>query len=251
MSKYLTPVLILAVAVLAVALFIKGGEVITAYQVQTVNQTAPTLNITSIAPTMENVLCYDYNGDLLTQMAGANELALKGGTTARVICNGTGADDNGAWEINGTVSGSIDGRVYDSTKTSACTADSTDCYVNSSCEVLGVKNATAQYFECTFDLWYHADNTSDSGDWYGWMNVSDTTSNGGDGQDNDTFDVDELLAVGVPGVLSFGSHAPGDTLVTGKGHDVTNYGNVRIDLQINGTDPGMTCDSPTNIDTSD
>lgn len=171
---------------------------------------------------MEDVKCYDYYDALLGSM-GSNPLKLRGGATAKVICNDTGNDANGGGEINGTVYGSIRGRVYETTQGSSCSQDSRNCYYNSSCEVLGVKNATAQYFECIHYVYYHADNTSDSGSWTGWMEVSDNVLSG---SDTTTFDVDELLALGVPGILAFGSANPGESLATNKSHIVTNYGNI-------------------------
>ena len=251
MSKYMTPVLVLAVAVLAVSLFIKGGEVITAYDVASTNTSEATLNISDIDPTMENVKCYDYNTAELGNM-GSNPLALKGGTTALVICNGTANDENGGEYINSTSGGAswnIEGRIYETSQGSACAADSTNCYTNltKNCEVIGVKNATANYYECSFQVYYHADNTSQSGSWTGWMEITDDDA--GSGSATATWDMDELLAVGVPGELAFGTARPGDTLAVNKSHTVTNYGNVEMDLQLNGSNPGMTCDSVANIPT--
>ena len=243
MSKYLTPVLVLAIAILAVALFIKGSEVLVAYQVLTTNQSATTLNITNIAPTMESVNCYNYNNALIGSM-GSNPLALRGGTTARVVCNGTGNDKNGGGSINGTVSGSISGRIYETAAGATCSADSTKCYVNASCATLTRKNETAQYFECSYSVYYHADNTSQTSNWDGNLTVGDGTLYG---SQEAVFDVDELLAVGVPGILAFGTAQPGDKLNVNKSHTVTNYGNVQIDMKLNGSTIGIDCPSGADV----
>jgi len=242
-SKNIRLVLVFAAAVLVMALFIRGGEVITAYQVQTTNQSATTLNISSLAPTMENVQCYDYNSVLLTSM-GTNPLALKGGATAMVICNGTGNDNNGGETINGTIGGSTTGRAYETSQGFGCSGDQRNCYVNSTCAALGIKNATAQYFECRYFVQYHADNTSQAGSWTGWMSVTDGASYG---NSTTIFDVDELLAVGVPGVLAFGSAIPGEKLNMNRSHAVSNYGNVQVDLKLNGSAIGMDCTSAQDV----
>jgi len=244
MSKYMTPVLVLAVAILAVALFIKGGEVITAYQVvQETNQSASTLNITNQAPTVDvdSIKCYDYNNAQITQAA---PLYLRGGTTANVVCNATANDVNGGETINGTTSGSSLGSIYLSGQGSGCSAAYRKCYQNASCSMLGVKNATAQYVECSYYVYYHADNTSQASNWVGNITVGDAARFG---SADTTFDVGELLAVGVPGILAFGTAQPGDVLKTNKSHAVTNYGNVEIDLKLNGSSVGMDCTSAQDI----
>ena len=248
MSKYLTPVLVLAVAVLAVALFIKGGEVITAYDVSSVNTTAPTLNITDQPPTVHDVACYDYNLAALGDM-GSNPLALRGGTQANVTCNGTVIDENGAEYINGTVSGNVTGAIYETTQGPTCDADNGDCIKDASCSPTSIINATAHLYTCEFLVWYMADNTSDSGSYTGFMNADDGAVANLGNDTSDTFDVDELLAVGVPGELAFGTASPGEKLSVNKSHTVTNYGNIRMDLQLNGSNPGMTCDSAQNVPT--
>ncbi|MEM5814282.1 MAG: hypothetical protein QXD77_00505 [Candidatus Aenigmatarchaeota archaeon] len=240
MSRNLTPILIIMAAILAAALFIKGGEVITAYQVATTNQSASIMNITNQAPTVENLKCYDYNDH---QISTAAPLALKGGTTSQIVCNATANDYNGGETINSTTP---TGRAYKEAVGPSCSADSTNCYVNSSCAWLGVKNKTAQYVECRYFIYYHADPTGEIGDWYGNITVNDGALYG---SEKWGFDVGDLLALGVAGTLPFGTANPGDKLAVNKTHAVTNYGNVQIDLQLNGSNPGMDCTSATDIPT--
>jgi hypothetical protein len=55
MTKYVTPVLVLVVAVLAVALFVRGGEVMTAFAISATNSSVAITNITNAQPSCENV----------------------------------------------------------------------------------------------------------------------------------------------------------------------------------------------------
>ena len=143
MSKRLTPVLVLVAMVLAIVLVIKGGQYVTTLAgYGGTNYTYPTANITNAPPTVEDVRCYDSDGQLDTS---TNKLDLYGGTTRTVICNGTANDANGGKDINTTPS--ISARIYLSTAGVGCSADYRNCYVedqDGTCSFTR-KNETAEY----------------------------------------------------------------------------------------------------------
>jgi len=226
MTKYVTPVLVLVVAVLAVALFVRGGEVITALQVGTTNTSPVTVNVTNQPPNCSEMTCYDEDGttDYIDLVAGGTRL---------VYCNATCNDPNGVYDMDTFVGQIQTGGA------GPCTADTRNCYVNTSCSNTSTGNGTATIVECSYWFYYHADNTSKSGDWTGNITAVDTS--GTQGHATDTIDVQELLAIGVDPVLAFGSKPPAvnDTTCT-KDHTLFNYGNVQIDFQVNASD--LTCD---------
>ena len=153
MSKMLTPLLVLAVAVLAIALFLRGSEVM--YAVLSVNSTYATLNLTDVGPGI-NITCYD-----VPTSSSANIL-LVGGDKREVVCNGTADDSNGNTELS-----SVMGYLSTANKKN-CTQDNLDCYTNNSCGFLStVINTTAKYWECRYWLWFNAANTTKAGTWVG------------------------------------------------------------------------------------
>ncbi|MFH0830435.1 MAG: hypothetical protein V1887_04735 [Candidatus Aenigmatarchaeota archaeon] len=241
MSKSIPVLLVLVLAVAAVALFLKGDSMI--YAIQYYNSSFSTVNLSNAAPTVEAVACTD------DYSANDAQVDLNGGTTDVVICNATVNDMNGVGDLTSTVP---KGRFFENpAKNSAtCTpssgASNYDCYLNNTCAWLGAKNATAQYVYCRFTVYYNAKNTSGASDiWYGQINVTD--SGFLVGTMNDTIEVGDLLAIGTetPTIL-FGAKTAGtnDTTVgTGCGagckENISNQGNIRFDLLINGSN--MAC----------
>ena len=244
MSKMLTPLLILVVAVLAVALFLRGSEVM--YSILSVNSTYATLNLTDSGPGI-NITCYD------VPTSSTSTILLVGGDRREVVCNGTADDSNGNTEL-AVVSG-----YFSTNNKKNCTADTMDCYVNNTCGFLSSPNATAKYWECRFWLWYNAENTTKAGTWVGNATIY---SNGATGTKNASatyvgLNVSELLAIGVPSLMSFSQNRVtalalgiNDTLIGSSSCpqcvlNISNYGNIMIDLMVNAstwTGPaGSTC----------
>jgi len=225
MAKYVTPVLVLVVAVLAVALFVRGGEVLTALAISTTNVSASTTNITNTAPTCQVATCYDADG--------SGDIDLVGGDTRFVYCRAVCNDNNG-WGNIINYTGTI------GTSGSDCTpATYLSCYQNATCQNTSYVNATAMNVQCSYNFWFHADNTSQTGDWTGGIKAGDVPGLES-AQTTDTIDVQALLALGVNSVLSFGakSAAVNDTDTT-HSHTIYNYGNIQMDFQVNGS--AMTC----------
>jgi len=226
MAKYVTPVLVLVVAVLAVALFVRGGEVLTALAISTTNVSASTTNITNTAPTCQEATCYD--ADTTT-----DNIDLVGGDTRFVYCRAVCNDNNG-WGNIINYTGTI------GTSGSDCTpATYLSCYQNTTCENTSSVNTTAQNIQCSYNFWFHADNTSQDGSWTGGIKAGDVPGLES-AQTTDTIDVQALLALGVNSVLSFGakSAAINDSQTT-HSHTIYNYGNIQMDFQVNGS--AMSC----------
>ncbi|MEM5814689.1 MAG: exo-alpha-sialidase, partial [Candidatus Aenigmatarchaeota archaeon] len=158
-----------------------------------------------------------------------DQVDLAAGQTKQVVCNGTVNDMNGGFDINASTP---TGRFYASPATFTCSGDNNNCYYNSSCAWLNTVNSTAQYAECRFNAWYNAKNTTGLG-WTCNLTVVDTIGLPASG--TDTTDINPLLAVGTPAVISFGSMAVGDTSANDVNATIRNYGNVQIDLALNGS----------------
>jgi|GEM_PF-2087739 len=226
-SNY-TPILILFVILLSVALFIRGGEVITALIINTTNSSYATVNLTNTAPICEPVAAtmgiWDSvdNGVAINLQAGGNLTYVKVNTT----CN----DPNGIYDfLNFT------GQFSDTTATVPCTASNNNCTLNASCQN-NSKNTTAYNVQCTFMMWYNADNTTKSNKWFGNISVGDTGGN--IGRFNDSITMNELIAIGVNSPLSFGARSPNtndSTIASPYMLNISNYGNVEIDFQVNGS----------------
>jgi hypothetical protein len=225
-SKSVTPLLVLVVAVLAVALFVRGGEVLSALAILNENSTAVTVEITGSEPHCSAPVCYD--ADDTTDF-----IDLVGGGERYVHCNTTCNDANN-W-------GNIKNYTSDiSNAATGCTAGNVGCYPNATCMNYSVVNTTAQYVNCQFFFRYNAGNTSKSGDWTFTMNAGDV---GGlkSTAVTDTIDVSELLAIGVDATLTFsGKTAGANDSTTATLDNVYNYGNIEIDFKVNST-AAMTC----------
>jgi hypothetical protein len=238
MAKYVTPILFLVVAVLAVALFIRGGEVLTALAVASENSSQVTLNINAVAPTCEGVVCYDtdYTTDYIDLVGGGQRF---------VMCNATCTDQNG-WGNMKNFSGNITNFTSPSCSQSAGTvANNVFCYVNTSCMNISIAgNASATRVECSWQFRYNAINTSKSGDWNFTIRVGDV-----DGlaavSASDTIDLNELLAIGADATVAFGSkNANANDSTVSIVDNVYNYGNIEMDFKVNSSSP-ISCGTST------
>jgi hypothetical protein len=115
-----------------------------------------------------------------------------------------------------------------------CSNNYNNCYVNSSCVYTDVINDTTQRLECTFTLQYNAVSSTGLG-WKFNVTAKDTSDRMTSG--TDTTDINKLLAIEIPTSIDFGAMTPGTT--SGENNlTVTNYGNVQLDMLMNGTDMG-------------
>jgi len=161
-----------------------------------------------------------------------NKIDLIGNSTRLVWCNATFNDPDGANDLNVSWA-----RVYGLGGSNTCTGDNNNCYYNSSCGWEAV-NSTAKKASCTFNFWYNANPTLA---WTCNITANDTTGYTGSG--TDTVTVNSLLAIHVDDSIDFGTLAAGtNETYCAHNHTTWNYGNVRIDLKLNGTD--LICQSP-------
>ncbi|MBR9682239.1 MAG: hypothetical protein GOV02_01055 [Candidatus Aenigmarchaeota archaeon] len=235
MSKYMTPVLVLVLAVLAITLAYNGSVVVTGMA----SSMTRTFNATtgSADPIVRTVTCYDADD--------TTDVDLNAFATSTVVCNATVYDSEGCQDYNGTVGGSSQGEFYDAEiESQPCGANNhSDCYNNASCEFTGAcSSLTNQTVECSFDVYYSANNVT----WTGWINVSDSGSLTDNNTDNIT--VANLNALNLTDEFIFlGNIAPGaDTTLTNVSMGVDNGGNIKIDLDLNGT-TDFTCATGPNI----
>ncbi|MEM5814663.1 MAG: hypothetical protein QXD77_02505 [Candidatus Aenigmatarchaeota archaeon] len=226
MAKPVTTMLVMIAAALFIAALLRGGEVLTALAISTTNTSAATVNITAAVSTCGEAHCYDAD-------ATDDWIDLVGGDRRLVYCTAVCNDNNG-WGNMINYTGTI------GTSGASCTpADNRNCYQNATCENTSEVNVTAQSITCSYLFWFNADNTSQNGDWTGSI-VAGEIGGSVSVPATDTIDVQELLALGVDAVLSFGakSAAANDT-TTSVDHNIYNYGNIQMDFQVNGS--AMAC----------
>jgi hypothetical protein len=181
-------------------------------------------------PKVEGVIVDDSSPD------PADKIDLIGNNTMMVWCNATFNDPDGADTLDVSWA-----RIYDELAggSNTCTGDNNNCYYNSSCE-WEAYNATAKKAVCTSNFWFNAANSTTLG-WICNITANDTDNNRGSGED--TTDVNPLLAIHVDDYLNLGSVPAGTNQSTcSVDHNTWNYGNVQIDLQLNGT--ALDCPSP-------
>ena len=193
------------------------------------------VTIQDTPPTLQAVLTED------SVLSPANQLDLAGGGKVLVFVNGTANDEDG-WADLSTVTSTLYQRYVTN---AGCSADYRNCYVNSSCVFDEVINATSRRSLCTHEMWFNAINTTLQG-WNG--NTTVTDGSGSSVWLNDTADVNKLIAVDVQNNITFGSMAPGDTSALDVNVSVRNWGNIKIDLALNGTN--MTCTGYGSVDVS-
>ena len=261
MSNKLTPVLVLIVAVLAIALFVRGSDVLTAMAISATNSSVATVDITNTAPQVFNVRCFNSGTD--DQLTTASKLSLLGGDVKTIYCNATVFESNGLGDLL-----SFYGSVHEDIATNGdlCAEDDRWCYQNNTCENNTLINTTAEEVRCTYMLWFNADNTTVTGNWTGNITVKDSATSPnvafGNIGNRTNFSVDTLLALGVQSTLSFGTKSAGINMTNLGGttgtvggtattcdnncnHTSYNYGNTQIDLQVNAS--SLTCSQTGSI----
>lgn len=170
------------------------------------------LTIGNVFPEMANV----------TVENNASSLALTPNASRIVTCSGTASDYNGWNDVK-----NASAVFYDNTLSSYYAAnDSNSHYTNSSCTITQ-DGAFTDVINCTFSVWYYAN----PGIWNCTILVNDTKGKPGYG--SDVINISSLLALGLPDVIYYGevnATEMSDENIT----NVTNYGNVKINLSLSG-----------------
>jgi len=215
----------LAALVFVLFVFLLAGTLDTvSAKTQWINVTAITkLNVSDYLPRVVGVIFDD------STSSPADEIDLVSASTRSVFCNGTVIDLNGKDDIV-----AVNATIYWMGNKSSQHDDKNEHYSNHSCAVLrsGPMNKT---FSCGFKMWYFANN----GTWFCNMSAWDnaTTNPGKKAGYNSSLDnakVNPVFALNVPAVLNYGElsinqTSPADVMV-----NVTNTGNMNIDLKLNG-----------------
>lgn len=168
-----------------------------------------------------------------------NEIDLTPASTTYATCSGVLQDPEGGSSIQSVVA-----EFFSSSSSSGSPDDANDHYTNSTCQINSTYGTSEQVMvNCSFEIEYYAE----FGSWQCQINATDNYS--ASTLASDTTTINTLLALGVDPVIEFGAidnEKVGLEIET----KVTNYGNVKMNLTLNGygSTPGdgnaMECGSP-------
>ncbi len=149
-------------------------------------------------------------------------LALIPNSTKFVFCSGLVTDYNGWVDVDHASAVFFDF----ANSTSGAADDNNLHYTNSSCTITQEGTYT-NWINCTFDVWYYAN----PGNWNCLITVNDSYNKLGYGNDNIT--VSSLLGLGLPDYIDYGTVNATEVSLENISN-VTNYGNVKINLSLSG-----------------
>jgi hypothetical protein len=170
-----------------------------------------TVNVTQAYPEILNVTCN--NGTALT---------LNPGSYVTITCIVSIRDFNGGTEINNT-----NGTFYYYLNQSTDPNDNNVHYANSSCAG-GTANGNDVNWTCSFSIFYYANN----GSWRMNATVIDKYNMTTSSYTNVT--ISQLYALNVTNLIDFGNMAVGDTTITSVQANITNFGNMNINVSVYG-----------------
>jgi hypothetical protein len=180
-----------------------------------------TVNITDAMPEIINISCN----------AGA-AVNLVPGDRQNVTCIIQLRDYNGGNTIDGTNGSGVNASFfYYSLNQSNDPDDNNVHYTNDSCLVNGSASGWYINWTCSFFPWYYANN----GTWRINVSVHDRYHNKSynvSGTGN--FSIQPLYALNVTDTINFGDMAVGDTSQNGIQANITNFGNMKINISIYG-----------------
>ena len=182
--------------------------------------TRTTVNITDAMPEILNVTC------------NSNQVTLVAGATQNVSCVIELRDFNGGDTINGTNGSGVNvSTFYFILNQSNEPDDNNTHYTNNTCTVLGTPNGFYINWTCGFSVWYYANN----GTWTINVSVHDRYNNKSynvTGYQNVT--INPLYALNVTDVIDFGDMFVGETSQTSVQANITNFGNMNINVSVYG-----------------
>lgn len=177
---------------------------------------APNLSINT-PPTFINLTIED------TLTSPLNEIDLTPATTTTTNCFGVIQDHDDIASIS-----TIQAEFFSSSSAFGNPDDNNDHYTNSTCEINTSYGTSIQAMvNCTFNIEYYAE----SGSWQCQINATDNLS--GSGTISDATTINTLLALGVGSSMDFGKTTMQEVSQE-KTTNVTNYGNVQINLTLSG-----------------
>jgi len=176
-------------------------------------------NIKIDAPYFSNVIVED---DFSTP---ANEIDLTAAGTKLVNCSANISDFNGFSDIN-----NVTAVFFDSNNASMNSVDdNNNHYTNNSCVFSNCVGTTCKV-DCNFNIQYYA-NANASQSWLCNMTATDSSNNKGYGIDNTS--INTLLGIEFSDSINFGTIGP-SKVSNESVNNVTNRGNVRIDIRLDG-----------------
>jgi len=184
------------------------------------------VNVTNVAPSIVSITV-----NRVGYAPGTN-IDLIPGTMTPVECNGTINDTNGYSDIL-----NASAVFYDSNAATPTSPDNNEThYTNSSC-TLSAGSGLSKDFHCYFNVLYYANNAS-------WTcNVTAYDTDGAYNSSSNTTNINILVALNVSNTtIDYGNMAPLETSSSSVIENITNHGNVKLDLVLNGTD--MICPNP-------
>jgi hypothetical protein len=186
-----------------------------------VNDTAiAILNITNFVPRVVNVVVDD------STPSPANEIDLVSASFRTVWCNGTVIDNNGKDDIM-----AVNATLFFVANRSSSRDDMNEHYSNRSCTIVRSFMYNRSY-SCSFRMQFFANN----GTWLCNMSAWDMPMKGSSAYNSsvDSVRVNPIYALSVPPVINFGELALNQTSALDKIENVTNTGNMNIDLALHG-----------------
>jgi hypothetical protein len=235
-KNYSTNFLILVVVFLAVILFINAESYMTAFAgFNSWNTSTSQVVVANETPSV---------GTVNLQSAA---ITLTAGSTTTIGCWAQITDTNGRDDIL-TGHGNI--TIYDDTAVDHdCTANAYTCYRNLTYNTGGsmlngiCSNDSSTAVTCNFTvpMYYNAKNTTT---WKCHMEVQDNTTEFAEANSTNRV-VNNLIGINIgSSTMDFGTISPG-AFSDNVSQEISNYGNVIIDVQLNGTT--MNCDTGEDI----
>ena len=152
----------------------------------------------------------------------ASSWALTPNSSKRLYCTALATDYNGWNDIT-----FASGVFFDNTSSSYGAANDNNLhYTNSSCSITQ-DGLYTDLINCSFNVWYYAN----SGTWNCTILVNDSKNKKAYG--NDIINISSLLALGLPDFIYYGE-VNATEVSDEKTTNVTNYGNVKINLSLSG-----------------
>ena len=171
-----------------------------------------TVNVTNAYPEILNVTCN--NGTSVT---------LNAGTTKIVSCIVKIRDYNTWDDVN-----YVNGTFYYNLNKSSDPDDNNTHYTNTSCSQTSNDGNYLVNWTCSFPVWYYASN----GTWV--INATANDTFGAQANNNGTSNISSLLALNVTETIDFGQLYVTQTSPTPIQANVTNFGNVPINVTVYG-----------------
>jgi len=171
-----------------------------------------TVNVTNAYPEILNVSCF--NGQAIILAAGS---------TMTVNCTVRLRDYNGWNDIN-----MVNGTFYYYLNESDDPDDNNTHYTNTTCSQSSNDGQYLVNWTCSFNVWYYANN----GTWRANVTANDSYAKTDNDYGNAT--ISALLALNVTNVIDFGQLAVTETSTEAISANVTNFGNVPMNVSVYG-----------------